>query len=93
MAQSTILASGTTAATSTDIAVIAGAVVTVGIFSANPGASLAGRGFDVFHVTPGATNVIGYLDESCRSIQLNGPGTFNVGRPVLTTAFGVFLDA
>lgn len=93
MTQSTILASGTTAATSTNVVVSAGAIVTVGIFSTDPGASLAGRGCNVFQVTPGATNLIGYLDETCRSVQLNGPGTFNVSRPVLATAFGVFLDA
>lgn len=92
MTQTTILASGTTAATSTDIVVAAGAVVCAAIFSANPGASLAGRGFDVLHVTPGAPNLIGNLDETKRSILLYGPGTFRVARQVLTTAFGVCLD-
>lgn len=93
MTQSTILASGTTAATSTDIVVAAGAIVTVGIFSANPGASLAGRGLEVLQVTPAADNLVTVLDETQRSTQLNGPGTFKVARPVLATAFGVFLDA
>lgn len=92
MTQSTILASGTTAAPSTDIVVAAGAVVKVAIFSANPGASLAGRGFDVQEVTPGAPNLIGTLDETKRSTLLYGPGTFRVVRQALVTAFGVCLD-
>ena len=61
MAQTTILASGTTAAASTDIVVSAGSVVKVAIFSTNPGESLAGRGFEIFDVTPAAENLIGYL--------------------------------
>jgi hypothetical protein len=93
MAQTTILASGTTAAASTDIVVSAGSVVKVAIFSTNPGASLAGRGFEIFDVTPAAENLIGYLDEANRSTLLAGPGTYRVRRPVLATAFGVSLDA
>lgn len=92
MAQSTILASGTAAAVSSDIIVGAGSVVTVSIFSAAPGESLASRGFDVLQVTPGADNLIGSLNETARTIQLAGPGTYRVARPVLETAFGVSLD-
>lgn len=43
MTQTTILASGTTAASSTDIVVAAGDDVKVCIFSVNPGASLSGK--------------------------------------------------
>lgn len=92
MAQTTILASGTTAATSSDITVAAGAVVCAAIFSTNPGASLSGRGFSVMHVTPGAPNLIGNMDETRRSILLYGPGTFRIVRQPLDTAFGVCLD-
>lgn len=92
MSQSTILASGTTAAVSTDIVVGAGSVVTVSIFSTQPGASLASRGLDVLQATPGADNLIGSLSETQRTVQLAGPGTFRVNRPALATAFGVCLD-
>ena len=92
MAQSTILASGTTAASSTDIVVAAGDVVTVGIFSASSG-DLLSSALAVQQVTPGALLTIGQLDSFTRSVQISGPGTFKVARPVLTTAFGVFKDA
>lgn len=92
MPQTTILASGTTAATSTDIVLAAGAVATVAIFSVNPGATLAGNGLRVMHVTPGAVNHIGDLDQNVRSLQIVGPGTFQVHRSVLPVAFGVSLD-
>lgn len=95
MAQSTLLASGTTAANTSaePTTVAAGAIVTVSIFSAKPGASLAGNGVEVLQVTPGATNLIAYLDETKRTTQINGPCTFYVARPPLATAFGVALDA
>lgn len=92
MTQSTILASGTTAAPSTDVVVAAGAVVKVAIFSADPGASMAGNACAVVDVTPGAPNWVGDLNQSQRSMHLNGPGTFRVVRPVLPVAFGVCLD-
>lgn len=93
MTQTTILASGTTEASSSDIVVPSGAIVTVGIFATNPGASLAGRGFAVLQLTPGAPNRLDTLDETQRSVQLNGPGTFRVDRPELQSEFGVCLDA
>ena len=92
MAQSTILASGTTAATSTDIVIAAGDSVTVGIFSADAN-DITDGSFSINQVTPGAVATIGSLNLYNRSTQLFGPGTFRVKRPVLTTAFGVFLDA
>jgi hypothetical protein len=92
MPQTTILASGTTAGTSTDIVIAAGSAVNVAIFSTDPGATLAGNGCDVQHVTPGALNWVGSLNQSTRSMLLQGPGTYRVARPVLPVAFGVCLD-
>lgn len=92
MPQSTILASGTAAGVSTDVVVLAGDVVTLSIFSAAPGASLAGRGLEVLQATPGADNLVTVLDEVRRSVQLSGPATYRVARPALATAFGVSLD-
>lgn len=92
MAQTTILASGTTAAASTDIVIAAGASVTVGIFAADANDVTDGV-FAIQQVTPGAVATIGQLNIGKRTTIIDGPGTFKVARPVLTTAFGVFLDA
>lgn len=93
MTQSTVLAAGITAASSTDIVVAAGATVTVGIFSAVADAVPLGLSFGIDQVTPGASNTIGSLDGSKRQVGLSGPGTFRVKRPAYTgTAFGVFLE-
>lgn len=94
MTQSTVLAAGITAATSTDIVVAAGATVVVGIFSAAADAVPAGLVFGIDQDTPGADNTIGYLGGAQRQVSLAGPGTFRVKRPAYTgTAFGVFLEA
>lgn len=92
MPQSTILASGTTAATSSDIVIAADTVVKVAIFSADPGATMNGNACEVYDLTPGAPNWVGSLDQTNRSRLLEGPGTYRVVRPVLPVAFGVCLD-
>jgi len=93
MTQSTVLAVGITAATSTDIVVAAGVTVTVGIFSAVADSVPLGLAFGIDQVTPGASNTIGCLDGLKRQVMLSGPGTFRVKRPAYTgTAFGVFLE-
>jgi len=91
MTQSTILASGTAAATSTDITIAAGAVATVGIFTAAASQSLDGY-FSIMQDTPGEDAFVGILNGLQRSVQLAGPGVFRVKRPLISTAFGVFLE-
>lgn len=94
MAQTTILAAANTAGTSSDIVVAAGAVVTVGIFSAAAGALPADVAMQVMQDTPGADNHAATLNNSRRTAVLTGPGTFRVRRPAYTgTAFGVFTEA
>lgn len=94
MTQSTILAAGVTAATSTDVTVAAGAVVVVGLFAATADTLAPPVAFSVFQDTPGADNVIALLNNNIRTLSLTGPGTFRVGRPAYTgVAFGVFLEA
>lgn len=94
MAQSTILAAGTTAGTSTDVVVAAGAVVVVGVFSAVSDTLPVTVLFSVFRDTPGADNTMALLNNNFRAVTITGPGTFRVGRPDYTgTAFGVFLEA
>lgn len=93
MAQSTILAVGVTAATSSDVVVAAGASVTVGMFAAADTTALqAGAVLSVMIDTPGADNVVETLDNTRRQVQIFGPGTFRVKRPVVPAAFGVFLE-
>lgn len=93
MPQSTILASGTTEATSTDVVVAAGSSVTVGIFGAAGAHLPPGLPFAVLQDTPDADNLVAHLDGSTRTTVLSGPGTFRVKRPPLTgDAFGAFLE-
>jgi hypothetical protein len=94
MAQTTILAAGTTEATSADIVIAAGATTTVGIFGAAGALLPGGTRLAVMQATPGADNVVKYLDGAERATVLSGPGTFRVKRPPLTgDAFGVFSES
>lgn len=92
--QSTILAPGTTAATSTDVTVAAGAVAVVGIFKETEGADEAIVHFRVKQDTPGADSPVAVLDNWNRSASLTGPGVFRVERVAFDgTPMGVFLEA
>lgn len=94
MAQNFILAPAATAATSTDIVVAAGAVVTVGIYSAAGGILPSGVDFTVYQDTPDGDNYVARLSNFSRTTALSGPGTYRVKRPAYTgTAFGVFTEA
>lgn len=95
MAQNTVLAAGNTAATSSDIVVTAGAVVTVGVFAAS-GVSIniphAAR-FNLLIETPGADQFVASFDNQTRQHVLAAPGTYKVSRNAYTgTAFGVFTE-
>lgn len=90
MALSTILAEGTGAAVSTDVIVLAGASVRVGIFSATRLAPEAVA--TVFIVTPGVPNPLINLNAVVEQTQFVGPGTIRVSRPQGPT-LGVFLEA
>lgn len=90
MAQATILAAGTTAATSDDIVIASGASKTVGIFAAG---AMGHIGFlQVMIDTPGADREIGKLTAKAPVMSLSGPGTFRVVRPAVPTAVGVFTE-
>lgn len=94
MTQATVLATGNTAATSTDIVVAASAVVTVGIFAATAAALPEGVMFGIDQDTPGADNTPDFLHNHKRTAVLAGPGTFRVKRPAYSgAAFGVFTEA
>lgn len=93
MAQNTVLAAGTTAATSTDTVVAAGASVTVGIFPSTAGVLPSDVAFVVSVDTPGIDRVAGKLDQNNPVLVVSGPCTFRVRRPAYTGhAFGVFTE-
>lgn len=94
MAQSTILAAGNTAATSTDIVIAKGDSVIVGIFAAADAGLSGSVQFRVTQKTPGADNSVAVLTNHSRATVLSGPGTFRVIRPAYAgSEFGVFLEA
>lgn len=94
MAQNTVLAAAQTAATSSDIVVAAGSVVTVGLFSTS-GSIPPGFECLIDQDSPGGDIYVGKLSHSCRQTVLSGPGTFRVRRPLITSIgvnIGVFTE-
>jgi hypothetical protein len=93
MPQSVILAVGVTAATSTDLIVAAGAVVTVGIYTASAESTALGAVFKVMIDTPSIDQEVGSLTLITPTVQLAGPGTFRVTRSLSAgKAYGVFAE-
>jgi Ni,Fe-hydrogenase I small subunit len=92
MAQSTILASAQTAATSSDVVIAAGASAVVGIFAAAGVQIPEGVRCTVLQDTPGNDNAIKFLTAQEPTTVINGPGTFRVWRPAIT-AYGVNVGA
>lgn len=93
MAQTTILAAGTTAATSTDVAVAAGASVTVGIFTASASGIPGNTGVTVYIDTPGNDVVAAELTGNKPTAVISGPGTFRAVRGVVGTSLGVYTES
>lgn len=87
MAQSTILAAGQTAATSTDVVVAAGTFVSIGLFTTS-GPVPSGVEIDVRADTPGQDNFVCKLTQANQLTALAGPGTFRAYRRNIS-AFGV----
>lgn len=87
MSQNTVLAAGTTSATSSDIVVAAGATVSVGIFATSAtipdGVQIALR-ID----SPGDDQRAGVLNMLNPVQVISGPGTFRAVRPDIS-AYGV----
>lgn len=93
MAQTTVLAAGTTAAVSSNITVAANTTVKVGLFSSEANAVPLGARFNVMSDTPGADQFVATLDNVYRHHVLAGPGTYRVSRNAYSgTAFGVYLE-
>lgn len=93
MAQTTILAAGTTAATSTDVVVANGASVTIGIFTASAAGIPGNEGVAVYIDTPGADMVEVELTGKRPTRVISGPGTFRAKRGVTVTSIGVYTES
>lgn len=91
MTQSTILAPGTSTATSTDIVVGSGSIVTVGMFVTS-GVTLQSDYITVTYKTPGVDAIVGYITTASPNLQLNGPGTFRAIRQGSVTSLGISLE-
>lgn len=96
MAQVTVLALGTTQATSSDIVVPAGASYAVGLFANTAQILPGGVDLDIVIDSPGADTVIGTLtsiSDGLPAVSVTGPGTFRVVRPAYDgTPVGVFVE-
>lgn len=90
MAQTTILAAGTTAATSTDVTVASTDTKKIGIACAS--AIPSDDECTLFEVTPLGENPILQLNNS-RTSTLVGCGTYRVKRPVTTASIAVYSEA
>ena len=86
MAQTTILAAGQTAATSSDVTVAAGAAVTVGLFAdvAVPPRAVA----TIYIDTPDGDQFVKQLQGGQPEV-ISGPGTFRVVRKASVSKWGV----
>lgn len=93
MARTIVLATGVTAATSSDIVVAQGQSVTVSIYQDAAGDYPLSVKLTVNQATPGIDNFIKLLDAMTRQTLLVGPGTYRVVRPLYTgTPLGVFTE-
>lgn len=92
MAQTTILASGTSAATSTpDVVLTDGQTRTIGLFAAGALGNVGG--LKIMIDTPSADLEIGTLSRAQPVVVLCGPGTFRVVRSLGGDAVGVFMES
>lgn len=90
MAQTTILAAGTTAATSSDVTVASGASIKIGIDCA--GAIGPADTLMIFEVGPLGERPLLQLNSSNPSTICDGGGTFRVKRPITTASIAVFTE-
>lgn len=94
MARTTVLTTGVTAATSSDIAVAQGQSIIVSIYQDTAGDYPANIKLAVNQATPGIDNTITLLDGLARQTLLVGPGTYRVVRPLYVgTPLGVFTES
>lgn len=92
MAQSTVLALGTTPATSSDVVVAAGEIVTLGIFTDNTSGIPKQAGVTLMVDTPGL-DIPAYALTPDNPVQaVSGPCTIRAVRPTVPVSIGVFKE-
>ena len=95
MAQTTILAAGTSAAVSSNVTVAAGSVVSIGVFS--DVAIPAGVALFIKQDTPASSdNIVGKLTHNCRAVTISAPGTYRVSRSNISAggvSVGAYLES
>lgn len=93
MGQSTILAAGTSAATSSDVVVAAGETVTIGVFSADSSVLSIGARLSLWLDSPGQDAYVAMFSNTTMAVQVTGPGTYRVRRNEYDgRAFGAFVE-
>lgn len=83
MPQATILASGQSAANSTDVVVAQYLSITVGLFASATIPSAFS--FTVYQKTPGNAQKVGTLSVEVPSLSISSPGTYYVARPDISS--------
>lgn len=89
MAQTVILAAATTAGTSTDVTLAAGAYARISIYTAVNSQIPAHANLELRTDTGGADALVAVLGQNLQTYQLIGPGVFRVYRPPQQVAIGV----
>lgn len=92
MAQTVVVAAGTTAADSANITIAAGAIYTFCIY-ASSGAVQGDMAADIVYDTPGGDVSIGYLSNSFPAVQVQGPAQVIIRKYPSATACGVLQEA
>lgn len=85
MAAASLIAIGKTAAVSVDIAVTAGAPVTVGLLF-NPLQPVRGAIAVNLKDSGAVYRQVGVLNNDIRAVTLTGPGTYQLARPTISEA-------
>lgn len=93
MAQTQILAAGTTAATSTDVTLLAAAFANISAFTSGGSYWPANLALGVYIDTNGDDALVGTLTQNSPRFVAQGPGVYRVRRPVTPQAIGVTSDA
>lgn len=91
MQQTTILSAGTTAATSTDVDVAAGAIVNIGVFSPTT-FTVRGVLATLMMDTPGGDVAIRQLTDEVPAVAVSGPGTYRVVRGPTSVPVGAYSE-
>lgn len=92
--ETSVLAPGVTAATSTVITVPAGETWVVGIYATTSQSLPADVSFQIVIATPGARQPVEALSNSKRQTAIVGPADYYVDRPAYSgVSFGVYYSA